>query len=298
MYDIVIIGGGPAGLTAAIYGRRANKKVLVLEALTPGGQIINTTKIDNYPGLPHVSGVDFATSLYNQVIELGAEIKFEKVISVKYPIVTTKDNTYNGKAIIIATGADKRKLGLEKEEYFNGRGLSYCATCDGNFYKNQDVCVYGSGDTAIDDAMYLSDICKNVYLVTRSEHFKGSELSLKELENKDNVHLIYNTVITDLIGSNNLTGIVTKSNNEVKELEVNGLFVAIGQVPETESFINIIDVDDNGYAITGEDMRTKVPGIYVAGDVRKKNLRQLSTAISDGAIAATEAIQDINNKVI
>ena len=294
MYDIIIIGAGPAGMTAAIYGRRANKKVLLLEALTPGGQIINAKKIDNYPGLPGINGVDFATNLYNQVIDLGCEVKFEKVVNIEYPNVITNENSYSSKAIIIATGSEKRKLNIPKEDYYNGKGLSYCATCDGNFYKDLDVCVYGSGDTAEDDAMYLSDICKNVYLITRSDKFKGNELTLKELENKENVHFVYNTTITKLLGDNKLTSIEL-NNKEI--LNVDGLFVAIGQVPETENFINILDLTEKGYAIS-KDNRTKIKGIYVCGDVVEKPLRQLTTAIGDGALAATTAIQDINNKII
>lgn len=297
MYDIIIVGAGPSGMTAALYGRRANKKVLVLEALTYGGQIINANRIDNYPGLPNISGVDFATNLYNQIIELGAEVKFEKVINIEYPNVITNENTYIAKAIIIATGAEKRKLGLEKEDYYNGRGLSYCATCDGNFYKDMDVCVYGSGNTALDDAMYLSNISKKVYLITHGNQFKGNELTLKELEEKENVQIIYNTSITGLHGNEKLESIEIKNPLETKELNISGLFVAIGQVPETENFINILDLNEKGYAITN-DNRTKIKGIYVCGDVVDKRLRQLATAIGDGANAATVAIQDINSKII
>ena len=289
MYDIIIIGAGPSGMTAAIYGRRANKKVLVLEALTPGGQIINANKIDNYPGLPGISGTDFAMSLYNQVIELGAEVKFEKVININYPNVITNENTYSSKAIIIATGRENRKIGIEKEDYYLGRGLSYCATCDGNFYKDKVVCVYGKSSTALDDAVYLSNICKEVYLVVRNDSLKENNL-----ESFSNVHIIYNSTITKLLGDNLLTGIELNNNETIN---TDALFVAIGQVPETENFINILDLDSKGYAITS-DNRTKIKGIYVCGDVIEKPLRQLATAIGDGAMAATAAIQDINNKII
>ena len=225
MYDIIIIGAGPSGMTAALYAKRANKNVLVLEALTPGGQIINANKIDNYPGLPGISGVDFATNLYNQIIDLGVIVKFEKVINIDYPKVVTNENSYTGKAIIIATGAEKRKIGILKEDYYLGRGLSYCATCDGNFYKDKVVCVYGSGNHALDDAMYLSDICKEVYLITRSDKFKGDETTLNSLNNKDNVHLVYNTVITKLLGDDMLNSIEL-NNSEI--MNIDGLFVAIG----------------------------------------------------------------------
>ena len=302
MYDIIIIGAGPAGLTAAIYGRRANKKVLVLEALTYGGQIANTTVIDNYPALPHVSGFDFATNLYNQVIELGAEVKFERVININVDNekkVITDSGEYTGRAIIIATGSDRRKLGLENEDRFTGSGISYCATCDGNFFKDKEVAVNGGGNTALTDALYLADICSKVYLIHRRDEFRGNEVLVDAIRKRDNIELILNSRVTKLNGDNHLTSItVTNNDGSEKELAVNCLFVAIGQVPVTENFVKLIDVDDNGYAIAGEDMKTRIPGVYVAGDVRKKTLRQLATAINDGAIAATQAIFDINNKVI
>ncbi len=302
MYDIIIIGAGPAGLTAAIYGRRANKKVLVLEALTYGGQIVNTTVIDNYPALPHVTGFDFATNLYNQAIELGAEIKFEKVINIivdKDKKVITDSNEYTSRAIIIATGADRRKLGLENEDKFTGSGISYCATCDGNFFKEKEVAVNGGGNTALTDALYLADICSKVYLIHRRDEFRGSETLVNEVKKRNNIELVLNSKVTKLNGDNHLTSIeVTNNDGSTRELPISCLFVAIGQVPVTENFVKLIDVDDNGYAIAGEDMKTKVPGLYVAGDVRKKSLRQLATAISDGAIAATEAIHDIQNNII
>jgi thioredoxin reductase (NADPH) len=302
MYDIIIIGAGPAGLTAAIYGRRANKKVLVLEALTYGGQIVNTTVIDNYPALPHVTGFDFATNLYNQAIELGAEVKFEKVINIivdKEKKVITDSNEYTSRAIIIATGADRRKLGLEKEDKFTGSGISYCATCDGNFFKDKEVAVNGGGNTALTDALYLADICSKVYLIHRRDEFRGSETLVNEVKKRNNIELVLNSKVTKLNGDNHLTSIeVTNNDGSTRELPISCLFVAIGQVPVTENFVKLIDVDDNGYAIAGEDMKTKVAGLYVAGDVRKKSLRQLATAISDGAIAATEAIHDIQNNII
>ena len=302
MYDIIIIGAGPAGLTAAIYGRRANKKVLVLEALTYGGQIVNTTVIDNYPALPHVTGFDFATNLYNQAIELGAEVKFEKVINIivdKEKKVITDSNEYTTRAIIIATGADRRKLGLENEDKFTGSGISYCATCDGNFFKDKEVAVNGGGNTALTDALYLADICSKVYLIHRRDEFRGSESLVNEVKKRNNIELVLNSKVTKLNGDNHLTSIeITNNDGSTRELPISCLFVAIGQVPVTENFVKLIDVDNNGYAIAGEDMKTKVAGLYVAGDVRKKSLRQLATAISDGAIAATEAIHDIQNNII
>jgi len=294
MYDIIIIGAGPSGMTAALYALRANKKVLVLEALTYGGQIINTLRIDNYPAAPHISGVDFATNLYNQIMEMGCEFKFEKVVDIKDHTVITNENKYDGRAIIIATGATNKKLGLPLEDKFIGRGISYCATCDGNFYKGKVVAVNGGGNTAIEDAIYLSNICSKVYLIHRRDEFRASEVTVNELKEKENVEFVLNSQITSLVGNDKLEKIII--NNDC-ELNVDGLFIAIGQVPETNNFTNILNLDDSGYVISN-DMKTDIPGLYVCGDVRSKSLRQLTTAISDGAIAATAAINDINNKII
>ncbi len=294
MYDIIIIGAGPSGMTAALYALRANKKVLVLEAFTYGGQIINTLNIENYPALPHISGVDFATNLYNQIIDMGCEFKFEKVVDIKDHTVITNENKYDGRAIIIATGATNKKLGLENEDKFIGRGISYCATCDGNFYKGKVVAVNGGGNTAIEDAIYLSNICSKVYLIHRRDEFRASEVTVNELKGKENVEFVLNSQITSLVGNDKLEKIII--NNDCA-LNVDGLFIAIGQVQETNNFTNILNLDDGGYVISN-DMKTDIPGLYVCGDVRSKSLRQLTTAISDGAIAATAAINDINNKII
>ena len=299
MYDIIIIGAGPAGLTAAIYARRANKKALVLEAKSYGGQIVNTKEIDNYPAAAHISGFDFATNIYNQAKELGAEIKFEKAVEIKneidQKIVKTKDNEYTTKTIIIATGADNRCLGLANEDYFVGKGLSYCATCDGAFYKNKDVAVVGGGNTAIEDAEYLSDIVNKVYLIHRRDGFRADEMSVNKLKEKENVEFILNSKVVKINGDNFIESIdVEDKNNNLKNIKVNGLFVAVGKIPENENFKSIINIDESGYIISDELCHTNIEGIYVAGDNRVKNLRQLVTATSDGAIAATEAIKFLN----
>ena len=299
MYDIIIIGAGPAGLSAAIYARRALKKTLVLEAISYGGQIINTIDIENYPVEAHISGFDFATKIYNQAKDLGAEIQFEKVTEIEnHPqekIVKTNKREYKTKAIIIATGVDNRKLGLVNEEKLIGKGISYCATCDGNFYKKKDVAVVGGGNTALEDALYLSNVANKVYLIHRRDEFRGDLKEIEKLKEKDNVVFIYNSNITKIIGDNKLDSIeVTNNNEEKKEIEVSGLFIAIGKVPENEIFKNTINLDKNGYIKTDENCHTNVDGIYAAGDIREKNLRQLVTATSDGAIAATEAVKYIN----
>lgn len=299
MYDIIIVGAGPAGLTAAIYGTRAEKKVLVLEANTYGGQIISTLDIENYPCERHISGYDFATKLYNQAKDLGAEIVFEKVIDIKdgaIKEVITTNNSYKGKTVILATGSFNRKLGLENEDDFVGRGISYCATCDGAFFKGKSVAVAGGGNTALQDALYLSDIVKEVYVIHRRDTFRGSEKTFNELKEKDNVIFVYNSTVTKLNGTDKLENIEVKDNNgNTRNILVDGLFIAIGRIPENRSFSKLIDLDELGYAKAGEDCHTNVDGIFVAGDNRVKSLRQLVTATSDGGVAATEAIKYINN---
>ncbi|MBR3230269.1 MAG: FAD-dependent oxidoreductase [Bacilli bacterium] len=296
MYDIIIVGAGPAGLTSAIYARRAMKSVLVLEALSYGGQIINTLSIENYPAMPGVSGFDFATNLYNQAKDLGADIKFEKVLEIKdgslKKVVTSKEE-YECKCVIIATGCENRKLGLPLEEELTGRGISYCATCDGNFYKGKIVAVVGGGNTALEDALYLSDIASKVYLIHRREKFRGEESTLNLLKKKKTIEFILNSNVTKLVGNDKLEKIIV---NDDKEIDVSGLFVAIGKIPENENFRKLIDLDDNGYIDSSEDCHTNISGIFVAGDARRKDLRQLVTATSDGAVAANEAIKYINEE--
>lgn len=300
MYDIIIVGAGPAGLTAAIYARRANKQVLVLEASTYGGQIVNTLDIENYPVEAHISGFDFATKLYHQAKDLGATIVFEKVVEIKNfddkKQVITTSNEYDTKTIILATGAENRKLGIDREQELVGKGISYCATCDGAFYKNKDVAVVGGGNTALEDALYLSDIVHKVYLIHRRDEVRGEEVTLEQLKEKSNVEFIFNSNVTKINGEEQLESIeVTNNNGDTKEISVSGLFVAIGRVPENENFRKIIELDNAGYVIASEDCHTNIDGIFVAGDSRVKNLRQLVTATSDGAIAATEAVKYINN---
>ena len=299
-YDIIIIGAGPAGLTSAIYARRANKNVLVLEAKSYGGQIINTLDIENYPVEEHISGFEFATKLYNQAKNLGAEIVFEKVVDIndlgnEKEVVTTK-NTYKAKAIIIATGSENRKLGLPNEDELVGKGISYCATCDGAFYKKKTVAVVGGGNTALEDALYLSDIVEKVYLIHRRDEFRGEESTINHLKEKDNVEFIYNSNVTKLNANDRLESIeVTNKDGSTKTIEVSGLFVAVGRIPENQNFAKIVELDETGYVKAGEDCHTNVPGIFVAGDNRVKEVRQLVTATSDGAVAATAAVKYINN---
>lgn len=303
MYDVIIVGAGPAGLTSAIYTKRAEKKTLVLEAMSYGGQIINTLSIDNYPVAPHISGFDFATKLYEQAKDLGAEIVFEKVVNIQnydtYKEVITTKNTYQAKTIILATGAENRKLNLPNEKEFVGKGISYCATCDGAFYRGKEVAVQGGGNTALEDALYLSDIAKKVYLIHRRDTFRADETFIQQVKLKANIELVLNSTVTQLNGNDTLESIVvTNCDGTMKTIPVDGLFVAIGRVPETENFNQLIHTNDFGYVIAGEDCHTNVDGIYVAGDSRTKSVRQLVTATSDGAVAAIEAIHYLNHVII
>lgn len=300
MYDIIIVGAGPAGLTAAIYARRAQKSVLVLEAKSYGGQIINTLDIENYPVEEHISGFDFATKLYKQTKVLGTEIVFEKVVDINdlgntKEVITTK-NKYSCKAVIIATGSENRKLGLSNEDELVGKGISYCATCDGAFYKGKTVAVVGGGNTALEDALYLSDIASKIYLIHRRDEFRAEETTVEQLKKKDNVEFIYNSTVTKLNASERLESIeVTNKDGSVKTIEVNGLFVAVGRIPENQNFAKLIELDNAGYVKAGEDCKTTCKGIFTAGDNRIKEVRQLVTATGDGAVAATNAVKYINN---
>ena len=293
MYDIIIVGAGPAGLTAAIYALRGNKKVLVLESKTYGGQIVNAGKIENYPGIQEISGFDYATALYNQVTSLGGEIKFEEVTKIeKDKSVITTSNTYQAKSVIIATGAENKRLGVPKEQEFVGKGVSYCATCDGNFYRNKTVAVVGGGNTALEDAIYLSNIVEKVYLIHRRDSFRGEDAYVEELKNKDNVEFILNSNVVGLNGENLLESIEVETEGKKNTLNVNGLFIAVGQKPNNDRFSNVVELD-NGYIVSTDGVHTSTTGIYVAGDTRVKDLRQLTTAVSDGAIAATTAMKEM-----
>lgn len=296
MYDIIIVGAGPAGMTAALYALRANKKVLILEAKAYGGQILTANKVENYPAIKEISGYDYSENLYNQIIDLGVEYKNEIVVNVSQDLkVTTNKDTYEGKAIIIASGASNRKLGLHNEEELTGKGISYCATCDGNFYKNKIVAVNGGGNTAVEDAIYLSNIARKVYLIHRRDEFRAERKYLREIRSKDNIEVITNSTITKITGNDKLESIDISNNDDgtTTTLKVDGLFVAIGQEPKNEIFTDVADIDDKGYFISEDGVHTKTPLVYIAGDARQKVLRQLTTAVSDGSIAAVMAIREI-----
>jgi thioredoxin reductase (NADPH) len=299
MYDIIIVGAGPAGLTAAIYARRASKKTLVLEAATYGGQIINTLDIENYPGEEKISGIELAKKLYTQAKNLGAEFEYEKVTRIadngESKLVKTEESEYEAKAVIIATGTENRKLGLENEEKFTGRGISYCATCDGALFKDKTVAVAGGGSGALYEAQYLSDIVGKLYLIHRRDEFRGEDALVQDLKNRNNVEFILKSNVEALIGDDKLERILVKSaDGEEKELDVDGLFIAVGRMPSNEAFKDLINTDEAGYVEASEDCKTNVEGVFVAGDNRTKAVRQIVTATSDGAIAASAAVHYIN----
>ncbi len=301
MWDLIIVGAGPAGLSAAIYGVRSGKKVLVLEKSSYGGQIINTPQVDNYPGISHISGYEFATNLYNQALELGTQVQMESVSEIVqedgYFQVSTSGGCYQGKSVVLAVGARNRLLGLPKEEQLIGRGVSYCATCDGAFFRGRPVAVVGGGNTALEDATFLSNYCSSVYLIHRRDQFRG-EIKLEEtLRKRDNVNFLLNTTVVGLKGNEVLNGILIENVNtkERQTIEVEGLFVAIGQEPMGKEFAPLIDVNEAGYIIGQEDCFTSQAGIFVAGDCRTKKVRQLTTATSDGAVAALAACEYLNH---
>ena len=302
MYDIAIIGAGPAGLTAALYALRADKSVIVLEKGAFGGQITFSPKLENYPGTGTLSGNEFAEKLVEQVLDQGADIEPETVLSIEKKenifSVITEDGEYEAKSVIIATGARHRMLGLEDEERFVGNGISFCAVCDGAFYKDREVAVIGGGNSALQEALLLSTLCKKVTVVQNLAFFTGEERLVRELEKKDNVETILSTVVTKFEGEDELSSIEIRNieTEETKTLAVDGVFVAIGLIPQNEPFAAHIKLDSYGYAESGEDCMTVTDGIFVAGDCRQKKVRQVATAVGDGAVAALAACNYIDEK--
>lgn len=302
MYDVIIIGAGTAGLSAAIYTSRAGKNTLLLEGYIPGGQIVSSKEIENYPGIKHISGADFASALYEQALSLGASIKYDNATSIESlpdkKVVKTSETSYECKSIIIATGATKRPLGLEMEKELTGLGVSYCAICDGAFFKGKEVAVVGGGNTAIEDAIFLSAYCKKVYLIHRKDSLRAESRLVETLEARENVSFVLESLVTKLHGSKHLEGISVKNKSGVETfLPVNGLFVAVGQIPANDFCSHIIALNEEGYIIADEDCRTNEEGIFVAGDCRTKAIRQLTTASSDGTIAGLAACEYIDNLI-
>lgn len=301
MYDIIIIGGGPAGLTAALYARRANKSVLVIEKGSFGGQITYSPKVENIPGFLSVTGNEFAEKLVEQVLEQGADVEAAEVLSLRdgdVKTVVTDSGEFEGKTVIIATGARHRLLGLPNEESYVGEGISFCAVCDGAFYEDKTVAVIGGGNSALQEALLLSDLAKKVYVVQNLDFLTGEEKLSEQLHERKNVEVILGTVVKALHGEGELTGITVANEKSGEEtlLSVDGMFVAIGLVPQNELFSGILSLDVRGYAEAGEDCITSARGIFAAGDCRVKKIRQVATAAADGAIAALAACDYIDGR--
>ena len=300
MHDIIVIGGGPAGLTAALYALRAGKSVLVIEKSTFGGQITWSPKVENFPTIPSISGAELGDRLTSQVLEQGAELELDEVVSVELDgdikrVKTDFGGTFEAKALIIAAGARPRTLGIPGEDALMGAGVCFCAVCDGAFYRDRPVAVNGGGNSALQDAMLLSDTCSKVYLIHRRDTFRGEARLVEALRARENVEFVLNSSITALIGQDELSGlIVTNDKGESREISVDGLFVAIGHAPDNGVFSELIDLDKGGYADSDESCTTKTPGVFVAGDCRKKSVRQLTTAAADGSCAALAACRYID----
>ena len=298
IYDTIIIGGGPAGYTAALYATRAGLSTILIEKLGPGGQMATTHWVDNYPGFEEgINGFDLAMKMKAGAERFGATTIFAEVTSVDFSQsvkkVVTPDEEYEAKTVIIATGASPRKIGLENEESYMGKGLVYCATCDGMLFKGKDVCVVGGGNSAVADALYLSKICSKVYIIHRRDRLRASPVYTKTLQTASNIEFIWNNnvsdvVLTDTNGRKSISQaklLNVKTNNE-KTIDVSGVFVAVGRIPNTDIFKDIIELDESGYIVAGENCKTNVNGVFAIGDVRTKDLRQIVNACGDGANAS------------
>lgn len=299
MYDIVIIGAGPAGLTAAVYARRADKSVLVIEKETFGGQITFSPKVENYPGMMSVSGNELAELMIAQAMEHGADIELDTVTAVRdngtTKTVITENGEYECKSVIIATGSKHRQLGVENENNFVGNGISYCAVCDGAFYRDKTVAVIGGGNSALQEAVLLSEGCSKVYVVQNLERMTGEEKLVEKLKNRDNVEFIFNSVVEKIVGNGALEAIIIKNTDgKTEKIELDGIFVAIGQIPQNAPFADLVELNKYGYVDSGENCLTNVPGVFVAGDCRSKSVRQITTATGDGAVAALAACRFID----
>ena len=303
MKDIVIIGGGPAGLTSAIYAARAGKSVKVYEKENLGGQILFSPMVDNYPGIPHMNGATFVEKLTSQVEELGVDIAYEEVTAIKRAdgsdeyLVSGASGDQRCKAIILATGVAHRTLGLPSEEELIGCGVSYCAVCDGAFYKGAPVAVVGGGDTALQDAIFLSATSSKVVLIHRRDEFRGEKRLVDRVLSNPKIEVIYCHTVDSFIEEDGiLTGLILKDTRtgETSQLDVEGVFLAVGQIPQSGPFKEMVDVDEQGYYYVGEDALTNEPGIFAAGDARIKGVRQLTTAVGDGAVAAVAACEYVD----
>ena len=303
-YDMVIVGGGPGGYTAALYAARAGMRVVVLEKLSAGGQMAMSHQIDNYPGFPEgIDGFELGMRMQQQAERFGAETAYVQVMSLDLNAqpkrIETNEGAYYGKTVVLATGANPRKLGLPKEDELVGRGVAYCAACDGMFYRGKTVAVVGGGNTAAADALLLSRVAKKVYLIHRRDTLRATKIYHEPLKNAENVELRWNSAVVELLSGEKLSGIRVKNlhSGEEEEIELDGLFVSVGRKPATELVAGQINLDEGGYILADENTRTNIAGVYAVGDVRQKQLRQIVTAVADGAVAvhmAEEFLAELN----
>ena len=295
MKDIIIVGGGPAGLVAALYAGRAQLDALMIEKQFQGGQMVTTNEVENYPGFIDITGSDLANIMYEHAKKFGGTMEYKEVLDIQVDgdvkKVITNTETYEAKVVILSMGAKPKKLGLDRELELGGRGISYCATCDGGFFRNKVVAVVGGGDTAVEDALHLSRIAEKVYLISRSDNLKANKVAQEKLFKTSNVEILWDSAVTNLHGENKLESIEVKNkkNNNIFELKMDGLFVAIGSTPSTELVKNLVELDKNGYIIADENCKTNIEGIFAIGDIRTKSVRQVLTAAADGAVSIYEA---------
>ena len=292
IYDMIVLGGGPGGYTAALYAARAGRSVLVLERLSPGGQMALTSEIDNYPGFPEgVDGFELGMKFQEQAHRFGAETEYAEVRSLDLradpKVLHTPDGDFYARTVVIATGAGPRKLGIENEERLTGRGVHYCAHCDGRFYKDKTVAVIGGGNSAAADALYLSGICNKVYLVHRRDEFRGKPANVDKLKQKGNVEFVLSATPEKVLGESKVEGLEIKQNDEMKTLDVSAVFVAVGQAAQGARLNPELKADEYGYLIADENLQSSIPGVFLAGDLRQKRTRQLTTAVADGSEVIT-----------
>ncbi|WP_281522344.1 NAD(P)/FAD-dependent oxidoreductase [Mogibacterium timidum] len=302
-YDVVIVGGGPAGLTAGIYAARAGKSTAIIERGMIGGQITFTDSIDNFPAAPGMNGAEYAMKIQAQAESFGAEIIMDEIVEVSAPesegeVFKLKGNNddYEAVSVVLATGLDNRKMGISGEDGFISRGISFCAVCDGAFFRNKEVAVYGGGNTAVEDATFLANICSKVTIIHRRDRFRAEQAVVNELKAHDNVEFVMSSNVVGVNGDNALETITVKNNEtgETGDIPVSALFVAIGKIPNGKPFADLVATDDAGYYDIDEMCITQTPGLFVAGDGRSKQLKQLTTAVADGSVAATKACQYVD----
>ena len=303
MYDLIIIGSGPAGLSAAVYGKRAGLDLLVVEkAPMSGGQVLNTYEVDNYLGMPGMNGFDMGMQFRAHADRLGVEFREGRVTAIEdqgdKKLVTVEGDTLEAKTVIFASGAEHARLSVPGEEELTGMGVSYCATCDGAFFRGKTVAVAGGGDVALEDAIYLARTCEKVYLIHRRDELRGAQVLQQELKALPNVEFLYSHVVTEIQGEDSVENLRIRNlkTEEVSDLAVNGIFVAVGIRPDTELIRDLVRCDESGYVLAGEDCVTNVPGLYAAGDIRRKPIRQIVTAVADGANAAVSAGSFVNKQ--